>query len=88
MANTMKKNRILAACFADNQLDIFKEIKKLRRCPPSVATCIDDESEDIPNYFANIYKDLYNSVNDNVEVDDIRMSICRRIKESCLEEVI
>ena len=88
MANTMKKNKILAACFADNQLDIFKEIKKLRRCPPSVATCIDDESDDIPNHFANIYKDLYNSVNDNVEVEDIRMSICRHIKDSCIEEVI
>ena len=60
----------------------------MRRCPPSVATCIDDESEDIPNYFASIYKDLYNSVKDNVEVEDIRMSICRRIKKSCLEEVI
>ena len=79
MVNTLKKNKILAACFGDNQLDLFKEIKKIRKSPPSVATTIDGESENIPNHFAKIYKELYNSVSDDTDVENIRMMINGRI---------
>ena len=87
MINTMKRNNILRACFADNQLDIFSEIRKMRRCTHSVATTIDGESENIPKHFANIYNELYNSVSDQAEVQKLYIMLTERIGESSLFEV-
>ena len=87
MINTMKRNSILNACFADTQIDIFTEIRKLRRCPPSVTRTIDGESKNIPNLFANIYKDLYNSVSDEVEIQNIQKLLKENIGDSSKAEV-
>ena len=59
MANTLKRNNIMNACFGDHGIDIFKEIKKMRQCPRSIATEIDGETTNIPDHFAKIYKELY-----------------------------
>ena len=68
MITTLKKNSLLDACLGNQNMDIFTEIKKLRKCSPTVTTTIDGMREDIPNHFANIYEDLYNSVSDEKEV--------------------
>ena len=57
MINTMKRNSILNACFSDTQMDLFDEIRKIRKCPPTVATAIDGESENIP-----IHKNIQRSL--------------------------
>ena len=37
---------------------------EMRKTKPIVATSIDNVTEDVPNHFMNIYKTLYNSVED------------------------
>ncbi len=88
MNNIMKRNNILNACFADSQMDIFKEIRKMRKCPTSVATTIDGECENIPNHFADIYKELYNSVSDEDEIQGIQKLLKNRIGTSSIAEVL
>ena len=88
MASTLKRNSILDACFGNNNLDLFAEIKKLRRCSPIVATEIDGVSEDVPGHFASIYKDLYNSVSDAEGIRKIQELLNDRITMSSLKEVM
>ena len=85
--NTMKRNSILEACFGNNNLDLFTEIRKLRRCSPTVATVIDGISENIPAHFATVYKDLYNSIPNEVEIGKIKGLLNNRITISSLDEV-
>ena len=59
--------------------DLFEEIKKLRKSPQSVANSIDGEKEDIAGHFANIYSELYNSIDNTEELrkvsDDVNNGI-------------
>ena len=87
MVNTMKRNSILEACFGNDNLDLFAEIRKLRRCPATVATEIDGVSENVPEHFAAIYKDLYNSVSDEDEIGKIKELLNNRINISSMVEV-
>ena len=48
---------------------------------------IDGESKNIPNLFANIYKDLYNSVSDEVEIQNIQKLLKENIGDSSKAEV-
>ena len=54
---------MLSACVGEGG-DIFKEIKKLIKSTPSVATSIDGVSENLPEHFSAIYSQLYNSADD------------------------
>ena len=87
MVNTMKRDSILEACFGNDKLDLFDEIRKIRRCSPTVATTIDGVSEDVPEHFAGIYKDLYNSVSDGEDIRRIQEVVNNRIAMSSLNEV-
>ena len=84
MINTLKKNSLLDACFGNQNMDIFTEIKKLRKCSPTVVTVIDGMHEDIPNHSANIYEDLYNSVSDQKEVQDFQLALQEHINQSSM----
>ena len=86
MANTLKKNSLLDACFENQNMDIFTEIKKLRKCSPTVATTIDGMRDDIPN-FANIYEDLYNCFGPK-EVQDFQLALKERINQSSMIDVL
>ena len=86
--NTLKKNSLLDACFGNQNMDIFTEIKKLRKCSSTVATTIGGMREDIPNHFANIYEDLYNSVSDEKEVQDFQLALKKRINQSSMRDVL
>ena len=64
MNDIIKKNRLLNACINNNG-DIFDEIKKLRKAPPTVSTMIDGVSYKIESHFANTYRQLYDSIEDD-----------------------
>ena len=59
----IRKNKLLSACMGEGG-DLFKEIKALRKSSPTVATSIDGVSDNIPEYFGQIYSKLYNSADD------------------------
>ena len=63
MVDIVKKNNLLNACF-NNKGDIFEEIKKIRKAPPTVSTMIDGVTNKVESHFADIYKQLYNSLDE------------------------
>ena len=82
----IKRCKLLNACLNGNE-NIFDEIKKLRRSKPAVANSIDGVTVNIPGHFANIYKQLYNSVNDQEEVLNISEQLENKISVSSLDDV-
>ena len=67
--------------------DLFKEIKSLRRTKTVCADSIDGVKEDIPGHFKEIYRNLYNCVDDAEEVMEIRQEVEINIKEAYLDDV-
>ena len=80
------KNTLLDACINGNG-DIFLEIKKLRKAKPVVATSVDGVTEDIPGHFRGIFKEIYNSANDEEELLDVLNEVESKINESSLDDV-
>ena len=70
----IKKNKLLNACLG-GEGNLFEEIKLMRKTGKIVSNSIDGETEDIANHFGNIYNKLYNSTNDENEVNDIRNKV-------------
>ena len=87
MLDKIKKNKLLEACLK-NQNGIFTEIKAMRSNTPSFANTIDGNSENIPQYFANKYEKLYNSVNDEDDLRKIKKVIHQKNKNSDIMEVL
>ena len=71
----IKKSKLLDACINGNG-DLFKEVKSMRKVTSKAADTMDGVKEDIPNHFGNIYKELYNCVDDGEEV----VKICEDIE--------
>lgn len=67
-ADRLKKNSLLDACFNNNG-DIFTELKKLRHTNDTQVTVIDGISEGIPDHFAKMYENLYNSADDHKDFE-------------------
>ena len=67
--------------------NLFDEIKKMRKSKPVVANCIDGESKEIPEHFAGIYKDLFNSVNDQDELFKVKTELQEMIGNCSLQDV-
>ena len=84
--NAIIKNKLLDACINGNG-DIFKEIKKLRKSKPNVATSMDGEKEDIPGHFKNIFEDVYNSANDQDDLKKVLIEVEAKISETSLSDV-
>ena len=82
----IKKSKLLGCLDGDG--DIFQEIKKLRNVKQTVASVIDGKSENIENHFSNIYKSLYNSVDDKEEVIDILKNVHESIDENDYNDVL
>ena len=82
----IKKNKLLDACINGNG-DIFLEIKKLRKSKPVVATSMDGVTDNIPDHFRGIFKELYNSANDNEELFEVLNEVEDRINEASLDDV-
>ena len=82
----IKANKLLEACLNDNK-NIFVEVRKLRRCKPDVVNNIDGVTDEVENHFADIYEDLYTSVDDRTEVQDIKYKLEEEINHFSKEEV-
>ena len=82
----IKKNKLLDACINGNG-DIFLEIKKLRKAKPVAATSMDGVTDNIPDHFRGIFKELYNSANDKEELVGVLTEVEDRINESSLDDV-
>ena len=83
---TIKKTKLLDACLNGNG-DLFKEIKEMRNTKPVCADKVDGVTDDIPNHFRNIYKELYNSVHDADEIEIISEEINNKINNESLNDV-
>ncbi len=86
MAETLKKDALIKACMENND-DIFKIIKNSRRTESHIPPTMDGISIGIEERFADIYGKLYNSIDDNKELHDLRISIDNSIDNSSLIDV-
>ena len=77
MNDIIKKNRLLNACINNNG-DIFDEIKKLRKAP-TVPTMVDGVSYKIESHFANTYRQLYNSIEDDHNLTHVAEHLSKAI---------
>ena len=78
MTDIIKKNTLLDAC-VNNNGDIFNEIRNLRRSVPTVPSMIDDVTSDVENHFAELYRRLYNSVDDHENLQFISKEVNNKI---------
>ena len=82
----IKSNKLLEACLNNNK-NIFKEIRKMRMCKADAATSIDGVIVGVENHFAEIYSELYSSVDDKAELADIRGELEQKIDHSSKKDV-
>ena len=58
--NQIRKQKLLPAELdPDSNVDLFKEIKSMRKTKATSANNIDDQTEDIEEHFAGIYGTLF-----------------------------
>ena len=86
MTEIIRKNTLLNTCI-DNNGDIFKEIRKLRRAPPTQTAAIDGVTSNIESRFAQVYEKLYNSVEDTVDIEEIKDYLNEKITRNSLTYV-
>ena len=86
MAECIKKNAILDACINDKG-DIFKEVRKMRKIPPTVSSMIDGVTVNIETHFANVYDELYNSIDDNENLTTVLRHLNTKIDSKSMIEV-
>ena len=72
--NKIRANKLLEASLSGGT-DLFKEIRKMRRSDNSVANKIDGTSDNIPDHFAKIYSNLFNSVDDKENLVQVKKTI-------------
>ena len=76
--NTIRRNTLLNSCLY-GESDIFVEIKKLRKPENISVTSIDGVNKNVEDHFANIYKDLFNSVDDKEDLKSIYKTVDEKI---------
>jgi hypothetical protein len=82
----VKMSKMLGACLGEGG-DLFQEIKKLRKTKRTAATSIDGEKENIAEHFGNIYSNLYNSADDEAEMETVKMKVENAVNEASLEDI-
>ena len=82
----IKKDKLLSACVNDSS-DLFKEIKALRKVNSVVATSIDGVSDDIPEHFGQIYRNLYNSAEDGEKLIEVQARVESEVSIKHLDQV-
>ena len=87
MTDIIKKNTLLDPCLNNNG-DIFNEIRNLRRSVPTIPSMIDDVTSDVENHFAELYRRLYNSVDDHENLQFISKEVNNKIDQSCIKDVM
>ena len=86
IADMMKKNTLLTACIDEGQ-DIFAEIRKIRRTEQTSSTTIDGKDSEIENHFGKMYEELYNSIDDRAELEEINERLQSKIDSSSIDEI-
>ena len=86
MTDYIRKNKLLDACFNDNG-DIFKEIRKMRKAPTPTASMIDGVTSNIEGHFSTVYERLYNSIDDKENLEAISRHLSENIDAHSLEEI-
>ena len=85
--NFIKNRKIVENCL-DTDTDLFAEIKRQRANFNEDDVTIDGSSgRDIPNKFADVYKELFNRCNDEEKIKDMKNDIEGRIDQSDLREI-
>ena len=86
--NIIQNDRFLGS-LVQGGCDIFKEIKRYRGKPNSISSRIDDEvgPKDISNHFANIYKTLYNRVDNGTKLECISNKVMSGIDDTCTKQL-
>ena len=86
--NFLRNQKIVENCI-ENDSDLFKEIKKQRsKQSDSKDVTIDGASgDDIPDTFANIYKELFNRVNDEAKSNEIKDNIEEQLGQKDVDEI-
>ena len=83
----IKDLKIIENCL-ESDGDLLNEIKKQRSSGAEDDVTIDGASgKDIPNEFAEVYKELYNRENDEAEVNSILNNINLELNENSLNDV-
>ena len=82
----IKRSKLLDACVNGSE-DIFSEIKKLRGCVPITASALDSIKDDIPGHFQTNYSELYNSVDDKVELSNLAKSVDEAVNQNHINDV-
>ena len=85
--NEIKRSKLLSCLIDDGSSDIFNVVKKLRKSAPSVASVIDGKSSKVENHFSSIYQSLYNSVNDQDEVNNILKNVHENTCQDDIKDV-
>ena len=76
----LRNKKIFENCF-DNDLDLFKEIKKQRQNGAEIDITIDGSSgKEIPQTFARVYEDLYNNSNDDDEIEKLESQLNKNLR--------
>ena len=84
----IRKEKLLSAILEPNSdVDIFKEIKQMRKSKESLVNKIDDKTKNIEEHFAGIYENLYNSVDDENDLREVAKIIESKINGDSAREV-
>ena len=85
-SETIAKNKLLDACINGNG-NLFAEIKKMRNSEPCVANSMDGVRVDVDNHFKNIYSNLYNSVDDHDDLNNLVEQVDKKVNLFHLHDV-
>ena len=86
-AETLKRNALLDSCI-NGKGDIFTEIRKMRKAPAAVVNSVDGVTQDIPGHFASIYRQLYNSVDEQTKINSLFTTVDRQVSTIDNSEVL
>ena len=79
--DAIRKNRLLKSCL-ENDVNIFEEIRRQRKCRQTPTSTIDGQKENIPGYLADKYKTLYNGVDDKENLHEFQVKLNKNICEN------
>ena len=86
-AEILKRNALLDSCI-NGKGDIFTEIRKMRKAPAAVVNSVDGVTQDIPGHFASIYRQLYNSVDEQTKINSLFTTVDRQVSTIDNSEVL
>ena len=82
----IKSNKLLDSCL-NGGVDLFKEIKTMRKCKPVVASSMDGVQTNVKGHFKNKYEELYNSADDKLALLTVQKETEAKVDEKSLSDV-